>query len=146
MSPLNIEDIDYRTSYGFLGLNPKSPHELITMVNDGLSYKAFETLRKTLGVSAKLLSEVMSVPTRTLHRRREAGRFDPLESDRLLRIARVYVKAVALFEGDQAQAADWLHTPLVALGQASPFQYAATEAGALEVEDLIGRLEHGVFT
>lgn len=135
-----------RNLYGFLGLDPASPHELIGMVNEGLDFAAFEILRDTLGVSAKSLSELMKISARTLHRRRQAGRFDPLESDRLLRISRVYIKAVALFEGKHEAAAEWLHTPSVALGNASPFHYASTEAGALEVEDLIGRLEYGVFT
>jgi uncharacterized protein (DUF2384 family) len=33
-----------------------------------------------------------------------------------------------------------------ALGGVSPFEMAKTEVGALEVENLITRIEHGVFS
>ncbi|MDT4817422.1 putative toxin-antitoxin system antitoxin component [compost metagenome] len=49
--------------------------------------------------------------------------------------------AVSLFEGDQKAAENWLHQPLPALGGATPIQ-----APLEMLLDLIGRLEHGVFT
>jgi putative toxin-antitoxin system antitoxin component (TIGR02293 family) len=54
-------------------------------------------------------------------------------------------KAVGLFEGDVAAARAWLETPSKALGSETPLAAVETEIGAREVEDLIGRLEHGVF-
>ena len=39
-----------------------------------------------------------------------------------------------------------LSKPVKALGMKTPLQYAATESGAREVENLLGRLEHGVFS
>ena len=62
------------------------------------------------------------------------------------RIARVLGRAVQLFEGDSARAQCWLETPSRALGNQRPLKAAETEIGAREVEDLIGRLDHGVFT
>lgn len=49
--------------------------------------------------------------------------------------------AVSLFEGDLEAAEKWLSQPLPALGGLTPIQ-----APLEEVLDLIGRLEHGVFT
>jgi uncharacterized protein (DUF2384 family) len=40
----------------------------------------------------------------------------------------------------------WLRSPNRALGGESPLALSKTEVGAREVENLIGRLEHGVFT
>jgi putative toxin-antitoxin system antitoxin component (TIGR02293 family) len=51
-----------------------------------------------------------------------------------------------LFEGDVAAAVNWLNTPRKLLGDRSPLAYARTETGAREVENLIGRLEHGIFS
>jgi putative toxin-antitoxin system antitoxin component (TIGR02293 family) len=59
---------------------------------------------------------------------------------------RILALAVELFEGDVKAAKKWLQTPQRALGGAVPLEFASTEAGAKEVENLIGRLEHGVFT
>jgi putative toxin-antitoxin system antitoxin component (TIGR02293 family) len=49
-----------------------------------------------------------------------------------------------LFEGDANAARQWLTAPQPALGGSTPGDYAATELGAREVENLIGRLEHGI--
>jgi putative toxin-antitoxin system antitoxin component (TIGR02293 family) len=40
----------------------------------------------------------------------------------------------------------WLNSPNHGLGGRTPLQMAQTEAGSREVENLIGRLEHGVFS
>jgi putative toxin-antitoxin system antitoxin component (TIGR02293 family) len=62
-----------------------------------------------------------------------------------LRLACQYDKAVEVFE-DPQMARKWLKEPSWALGDVTPLQYADTELGAQEVEDLLGRIEHGVFT
>ena len=51
-----------------------------------------------------------------------------------------------LFEGDQGAARRWLRKPQRALGDNTPLAMSRTEVGAAEVENLIGRLEYGVFT
>jgi putative toxin-antitoxin system antitoxin component (TIGR02293 family) len=63
----------------------------------------------------------------------------------LLRLSLVFEKAVNLFEGDTDAARAWLGRPNKALGGETPLSAVETEIGAREVEDLIGRLEHGVF-
>jgi putative toxin-antitoxin system antitoxin component (TIGR02293 family) len=54
-------------------------------------------------------------------------------------------KAVELFEDDADGAIHWLTTPRKAFNSQSPLQYSRTELGAREVENLIGRVNHGVF-
>ena len=79
-------------------------------------------------------------------RRKSKGKFTPEESERLLRLGTVFEQAVELFEGDRAAALRWLTAPRKALEGKTPLAYARTELGAREVEDLIGRLEHGVVS
>ena len=68
------------------------------------------------------------------------------ESDQSGAFAQLLTEATELFEGDQSLALQWLLQPNPALGQRSPLDMAATKPGAGEVKDLIGRLEHGVFS
>ncbi len=63
-----------------------------------------------------------------------------------LRTARLLKSALALLEGDKETAKAWLSRPKRALNGQSPLEMSKTETGAQEVEALIGRLEHGVFT
>ena len=79
-------------------------------------------------------------------RRKRDGRFLPDESDRLLRASRLFGKTLELFETDRDTATEWLTTAQPALGGAVPIDLAKSEVGAREVERLLGRLEHGVFS
>jgi putative toxin-antitoxin system antitoxin component (TIGR02293 family) len=92
------------------------------------------------------LGSLIGIPERTLARRRVAGKLTPEESERLLRVASIFEKAAELFEGDLEAAVGWLTSPKKALGQQQPLLYARTELGAREVENLLGRLEYGVFS
>jgi putative toxin-antitoxin system antitoxin component (TIGR02293 family) len=64
----------------------------------------------------------------------------------LFRAARLFGRTLQLFEGDRDAAVEWLTTPQTALGDRVPLDLARTEIGAREVERLVGRLDHGVFS
>jgi putative toxin-antitoxin system antitoxin component (TIGR02293 family) len=119
---------------------------LVERVEEGFSFGELERLRQNMGISMDEMAELVQIRPRTLDRRKKEGRLHPEESDRLLRATRVFGRAIALFEGDVEGALGWLSTPKRALGGAVPLEMARTEIGAREVEGLIGRLEHGVFS
>jgi putative toxin-antitoxin system antitoxin component (TIGR02293 family) len=127
-----------------LGLRTYEPLRLYQQVRRGLTYGAFERLQRNTALPARTLAELAEIPARTLARRREEGRLDPDESDRLLRVARVFGRALELFEGDPTAARRWLSAPQPALGGMIPLELAKTDVGAREVEQLVGRLEHGI--
>ena len=127
-----------------LGLRSYEPLRIYQNVRRGLSYSAFEHLQRNTGLAARAIGELAQIPARTLARRRGEGRFDPEESDRLVRLARIFGRALELFEGDPAEALRWLSSAQVALGGMVPLDLARTDVGAREVESLVGRLEHGI--
>jgi putative toxin-antitoxin system antitoxin component (TIGR02293 family) len=129
-----------------LGLDPVDTPRLVEWVEEGFSFGELERLRRNMGLSREEISELVQIRPRTLDRRKREGRLHPEESDRLLRASRVFGRAIALFEGDAEGASGWLSSPQRALGGAVPLEMARTEIGAGEVEGLIGRLEHGVFS
>jgi len=128
-----------------LGLRPSDPITILKRLRGGLEFAAFERFQKNTQFSTTDLADLVAIKMRTLHRRREQGRLEPDEADRLLRASRVFAKALDLFEGDTAGARRWLNTPAKALGGERPFALAGTDLGAREVEALIDRLEHGVL-
>jgi putative toxin-antitoxin system antitoxin component (TIGR02293 family) len=118
--------------------------ELVERVRAGLPFAELEALRGPLGLSLQELAGLAGIPARTLVRRRQAGRLDPMESERVLRIERLLALATEMLR-DGGRARDWLKSPKAALAGQSPLEYADTEVGAREAEQLIGRLRHGVF-
>jgi len=127
-----------------LGLRTFETAELHSRLEDGLSYEALERLRKVLDLPLSAISELLRIPPRTLARRREAKRLQPDESNRLVRLSRLVGLTLRLFEGDLSGARNWLTTPHGALAGETPLEFATTEVGAREVENFIGRLEHGI--
>lgn len=129
-----------------LGIRELETATLKKRLERGLSFRAFEHLSRNMTLSHKELADLAHINYRTLNRRRSKGRLEPEESDRVLRVGRVFGRTVELFEGDQEAARRWLLTPQRALDGETPAEHAKTEFGALEVERLIDRLEHGVFS
>ena len=60
-----------------------------------------------------------------------------------MRVAKLTERAHEVF-GDLESAREWLKSPQFALGGEIPLEYADTEPGAQVVEDVLGRLEHGI--
>lgn len=54
-------------------------------------------------------------------------------------------KAVKVLESEE-NARVWMTSPQIGLGGAVPMEYASTDAGACEVEDLLGRIDYGVYS
>ena len=119
--------------------------QLIERVRAGFPFAELDALRNRLGMSLQELADVAGIPGRTLIRRRQAGRLDSNESERVLRIERLLALATEMLR-DGNRARDWLRSPKAALAERTPLDYASTEVGAREVEHLIGRLRHGVFS
>jgi len=129
-----------------LGLQTFDWPHLARAVERGFPFDAFEQLRDNSGLSADDLLTWLQLAPRTLARRKQQRRFSAEESDRLLRAARVLGRALELFDGDRDGALEWLRTPQRALGGELPIDVARTDLGAREVENLVGRVEHGVYS
>lgn len=128
-----------------LGLRVVDTPALLERIHAGLSYGALERLQRNIALTMEQLAALIQINPRTLARRRSEGKLASDESDRLVRASRLFGKALALFEGDADAAREWLGAKAPALGGQTPLMAARTETGAREVENLIGKLEHGVF-
>ena len=117
---------------------------LIDRVHEGLPYSEIDRLSTQLALPIRGLAKTLGIPERTLARRRRDGRLSSDESERVLRLERLFSLAVAMLRDDE-RARSWLKNPKRALGDNTPLGYAETEVGAREVENLIGRIRHGVL-
>lgn len=119
--------------------------ELGERVRRGLPYAALEAVMARLGLSREQVSEALHLPERTLARRKKERRLHPDESDRLFRLARIAAQASDVL-GSTEKAARWLQRPNRALGGRVPLALLDTDAGTREVEEVLGRIEHGVVS
>ncbi|MGH7324668.1 MAG: type II RES/Xre toxin-antitoxin system antitoxin [Candidatus Rokuibacteriota bacterium] len=118
---------------------------VIDKARSGLPYAALEAITERFDIPHEDLVRVLHLPPRTLARRKKARKLSGAESDRLLRLARIAARAEEVF-GKRQKAAAWLQKPNRALGGATPLDLLDTDLGALEVERILGRIEHGVYS
>lgn len=123
----------------------KHPTELIRQIQKGLRFSELQTLQNSLDLPFDQLAAKLCISRSTLHRRKAAGRLSPDESDKVMRLSRLLDHAAKVF-GDVEKARAWLKFPQVGLGGAVPLDYAQTEVGAREVDDLLGRIDYGVYS
>jgi putative toxin-antitoxin system antitoxin component (TIGR02293 family) len=129
----------------FPELAAEEPSGLVSAVREGIPTSRFDALKELLDVPVTALAEVVGITPSTLSRRRKRGAFNKDESERILRIARIVLRAEDVLD-DIENARKWLTEPARALGGEPPLEFADTEPGAREVERLLIRLEHGVYS
>jgi len=129
----------------FKGRVAPTPTELLNRVRTGLPYRSLESIRERLNLSLLEAAVVLHVPLRTLARRRQERKLDADESDRLYRLARIAAQAVSVLGSDE-KAATWLRRPNRALNGEAPLALIDTDLGARQIEDVLGRIEHGVVS
>lgn len=129
-----------------LGRAVKKPDDLAQIVRKGLPAGSITALAEKLHLGSTVLSRKLGIPQRTLTRRLSQGSLlTSAESDRAVRMARVYANAVEMI-GDRARAIEWLRTPNRALGGEEPLDQLDTDMGARMVEDILGRIAYGVYS
>lgn len=91
---------------------------------------------KAVGVSVRTAQRRNLKPQQTL---------SVEQGGRAWKFAEILAKAAIVF-GDQAAGERWLETPAPSLDQRRPIDLLTTPVGTTMVEQLLGRIEHGVYT
>lgn len=128
-----------------LGRKVGSLEGLRHRLKEGLPYGSLEAVARRFEIGPEELSAALRLPSRTIARRKRADRLLADESDRLFRLARIAAEAARVL-GSEEKAARWLHEPNRALGGDTPLSLLDTEIGARRVEEILGRIEYGVFS
>jgi putative toxin-antitoxin system antitoxin component (TIGR02293 family) len=63
-----------------------------------------------------------------------------------IRVSRCLSKAIDTFDGDWEKAAEWMHTPNLALGERKPFEVAQDSEGERRVITLLTQIDHGTYS
>lgn len=117
----------------------------VEVIREGLPAEVLEWLKEKLGLTAEELAEIVHVSRRTMTRRKKEGRLRPDESERALRLIRLFQKAAEVLGGPE-EAREWLGEENFSLGGETPLKFSDTEPGARRVERLLGQIEHGIPT
>lgn len=150
MNALLNEPFDKTPSNGVFGhisrlldLPISSERDALRAVTEGIPSRSYRRVAGALNMPADLVA-----PESTVRRRLASNSpFNRTESERLLRLARIYAEAMQLF-GDEEAALAWLKLPADYLQDqtsVTPLTLAASDAGARLIEAQLRRTAYGML-
>lgn len=115
-------------------------------VHQGFKTKVYKNIIARTKLSQSEFHHVTHIPVSTIKRRlKNDERFNTQESDAIYRLAMLIKLATELFN-DEKQALEWMRETVYGLGGKRPLDMVSTTVDFEIVKDLIGRIEHGVFS
>ena len=135
------------TALSYLGMADRTcsadPIQVDSAIRRGFPASALLRLKNGTGFTFDEIAALLDVSAKTVERAISRGSgLGHGVSDRLYRIASVLTLAEQVLESRE-QARAWLNETQHGLGGRTPVDLLATEAGAREIENLLGRIEHG---
>jgi putative toxin-antitoxin system antitoxin component (TIGR02293 family) len=127
---------------------PASRAEVHELIQSGLPTRAVVALVSgALLLSSAQVLDAIGISVRTYQRLKveRDGALSREQSDRAWRLSELLVKATELL-GSREEAERWFDTPAPALDRKKPIELMTSSVGARLVEQLLGRIEHGVYT
>jgi putative toxin-antitoxin system antitoxin component (TIGR02293 family) len=119
-------------------------HQSALRVEEGLPVTDLVEFGREAGFTIDELARLVHIPPRTYARRvASKARLSLPEGERAVRVMRLYDRAKQLFVTHE-NTRQWLNAPLPAFDGRNALEFARTEPGARAVEDLLGRIEHGI--
>lgn len=121
--------------------------DLSDHIQRGFPSQAAFYLQSLIGLGDKEYSLTIGISPKTLGRYRSKPilHLKPNVSDNLYRVARIFALAEDVLE-DQDAAQRWLHRPQTGLGERAPLDLMRDDAGSREVEELLYRIEYGIYS
>ncbi len=105
----------------------------------------FNQLARQLGVTLKELAPLLQISESTLHRFRKQSSLKGTTAERIELLQGIVQHGLRVYDGDAEALQGWLRYPLGELDGKTPLQSLTTIAGFTQVDDVLGRIEHGIF-
>ena len=121
------------------------PMHKMEIVKEGISKKALELLKDKARLDYDQLARALDVSRQTLINKKRNAKFNQEVSNKILALADIYSYGYDVFQ-DTERFNGWMFSENGALGGRVPFEMLNTYYGRLSVNNIIGRIEHGVYS
>lgn len=134
----------------FMGMDRRKPAPeddiyFIDMIRKGLPKKVMDHLLTKMDITEDEMASILHVSKRTLQRRTTQEPLNEEQSERLIELARLYSKGEQV-TGSLENFKSWMNTSLLALDNKRPKEFLDTSIGIGILLDVLGRIEHGLFS
>lgn len=119
--------------------------DLISLTREGIKKSTLKSLAAYLGVSMETMSRLLHTSHRNIQRKNEEELLDTLKTEKVLELAAFTQRGLEVI-GDKRSFSEWLHSPLIVLGNKTPIDFLDTSFGIQMMTKILGRLEQGVYS
>lgn len=138
------------SAFKILGIQDKTigklyPVRVIELVGKGFTKQNYLNAKKATGFSHEQMSSILSVSTKTIEKYKASDRLDEKASERLLKLAEIIALGIKAL-GSVEILNDWLKKPLRPLEGKRPIDLMGNFYGLETVKNLLGRIEHSVYS
>ena len=120
--------------------------DIIKLGSTGITRNAINTLASFIGISRKYISEnIFDISVKTLERKDNKEKLDKKTSSHAVEIARILQHGYEVFR-DEEKLKRWLNKENRALNSLKPVEMFDTLSGLSIVNDILGRIEEGVYS
>ena len=124
----------------------ESPFDFIHIANKGINANVIKNFRVYFNLSRNLTAHMLNISEPTLYRWTKANKnLERNFSVKLFEIADLFLYGSEVFENKQ-NFFKWLNLPNTALGGLEPQELVEIPGGVSKVRDILGRIEHGVYS
>ena len=129
-----------------LNASIKNYYDLILLSRVGISKASAESLISFTGMSKKnFVEDILNMSIKTLERKKDDDKLDKRASSLVIEVARVLEHAYRVFN-EKEKVKRWLSKPSKSLHGESPLSLFSTPTGIGMVEDVLTRIEEGVYS
>ena len=119
--------------------------DYIKLSNTGITKASINTLADYMGVSRKYISEnIFDLSVKTMERKEDNEKLNRKISSHALEIAKLVQHAYTVFRNEEKMKR-WLNRENRALNNMKPVELLDTLSGLILVDDVLGRIEEGVY-
>lgn len=129
----------------FMTNEPVSGLDFLNASLNGVSKQSVESLAGVLGIPMKEMAVLLNLSYKTLARKKKTDVLNNLVSSLSIEIANTIAKGLSVFE-DVDALNRWLHKENKALNNQKPFDLMNTPTGLKLINQILGRIEEGVYS
>lgn len=121
-----------------------TPYTVIDKSRQGMPRSEADQVAKLAGLTDIEVARILNMSIRNLHRLKADDKLARDASERLLLLTNLLRHGLDVFDGDAETLAGWLRSPIRELNSQSPLFLLDTTTGFGLVDDVLGRIEHGI--
>jgi putative toxin-antitoxin system antitoxin component (TIGR02293 family) len=125
--------------------NFQNEMDYVILSRNGILKNAVNNMAHKFGITQEKICQLLHMSARNFQRIKEDAPLDIYTSEQTIEMAKIYAKASEIFADDEATK-QWFKTPNYALGNQTPIDLLDTSFGVKMVNDVLGRIEHGVYS